>query len=219
MSSVAIRPWTSIRLSSAITPAAPTASHGLPPGGSDEHVHRDDRDQPEDNAADAPAPRVVAEQLDAPCHDELRQLRMLRVRILAQGRVRVGLPGRRADPGDDARRVDVVGLVEDQCVVRSCATRRAARPADEQNAGEQRQQQDDEQRDERRARMREQLPDPSHHATHALHVRNVLVDASVSREAPRVVAGGCRARTQKSWRSGATRDSEDTARRRQGPLE
>ncbi len=157
-----------------MTPAAPTANHGLPAGRADEHVHGDNRDQTEDHAADAPPPWVIAEQLDPAGHDQLRELGMLGVRVLMQRRIGVGRTRRRVNPRDHSGRIDVVGLVKNERVVRAGPAWRAARAADEQHPGQERHRQDDEQRDERRARVREQLSDPSHHAMHAVHVRNVL---------------------------------------------
>ena len=46
-----------------------------------------------------------------------------------------------------------------------------------------------------------------------------LVSRFISSVAPRVVPGGCGARTQNPTRSGATRGDEDEAKRRQGPLD
>ena len=134
MSSVPIRPWTSSRLSHAISVAAPSADQRPAAGRADERVHAEDRDRAEDQASDPPRERPVAEQLDRRRHDQLGALRVLGVGIGAQRRVGVVGARRRPDPGDHARGVDVVGLVEDQRVLDGLActatgrARRAARP-------------------------------------------------------------------------------------------
>ncbi len=89
MSSVPIRPWTSSRLSQAISVAGAQRRPAAAAGGPDQREHPEDRERAEDQAADPPRERPVAEQLDRPGHDQLGQLRMLGVGVGAERRVGV----------------------------------------------------------------------------------------------------------------------------------
>ena len=92
-------------------------------GRAHQREHPEDRDRPEHDARQPPGQRPVAEQLDRPGHHQLGQLGMLGVRVVAERGVGVVRSGRWGDPGDHARGVDVVGLVEHQHVVgRPCRT-------------------------------------------------------------------------------------------------
>src|ERR1700748_3808708 len=106
MSRVAIREWTSNRLSAAISAAAPTATQGPPPAArtnanipriasepsrmlGSRHAtgpaHRkipEDGERAEQDARQPPRQRPVAEQLDRPRDDDLCELGMLGVGIV-----------------------------------------------------------------------------------------------------------------------------------------
>ena len=127
MSSVAIRPWMSSRLSSRRDRRGAHPEPRARAGRACQEVHPGDRDQAEQDAPQAPSPRSVAEQLDPTGDDQFCELGMLGVRILVQRCVVVGGAGGRMDPVDHPRRVDVVRLVEDQRVIAAVPARRGAR--------------------------------------------------------------------------------------------
>ena len=87
-----------------------------------------------------------------PAIDELRQLRVLGVGVVAERRARVVLVGGRGDPGDHPRGVDVVGLVEHQQVIGARAARGVARLAEPRDPRGERQHRDD--REQRPAERR-----------------------------------------------------------------
>ncbi len=123
--------------------------------GSHERVQSYQCDQAEYDAAYSPSRRVVTEDLDPRRDDQLHELGMLGVRVVAERRVVVVRANGRVDVIDHARRVDVVGLVEDERVRRGRLARARARLFEVDHAQRKRHDEDQAERDDRRDRVGE----------------------------------------------------------------